>query len=118
MNKTMMRIADAVREHRIMHTPLYSVEQWLPGDADPYPIPWRMEVRYRGSCVATVYEDRVKINACGYRTPTTRCVINAALLGANAHGIVFSRRRIWCVTWPDSHGQHVEFFDGMEVPRD
>lgn len=110
MNNTMKRIADTVRrclkgENTHMKTPLYSVCR----DGES------IEVCYRGTCVAQIVGPDVLLRAWGWRTVTTKRVMNAALWGAGTHAYVYQKAWEWYVSTPNEPDR--EYEEGMGVQR-
>jgi len=100
VNKTMQAIADAVREKRDFTRNGYSIERG--GRTTMYNVFERdgtVQVSYRGTQVAFVMADRNRIflNTGGYRTVTTKRVINAVLAGAGANASVFQEKGKWAI---------------------
>ena len=98
MNKTMQAIADAVREKADFNrntrddwrtTTMYNV----------FERDGTVQVSYRGTQVAFVQADRNRVffNTGGFRTVTTKRVLNAVLEGAGCNAQVFQEKGKWAI---------------------
>ena len=106
MNKTMQSIADATT------TVIKQGGRRSLGNYQVFEDGGFVVVEYRGTDVATIDlgpKRRVRLNTGGWRTSTTKNVMNAALQGAQAPYTVFQRDYSWFID-DDGRGP-VDFVD-------
>ena len=73
------------------------------------------EVLLHGHSVVKIYgwNNKVTLDSCGYKTPTTKVTINRALEQITSGYAVIQKKGEWFLSTPDS--QLTPFTDGMSI---
>ena len=120
MNQTMSRISDAVARASNSHEPFDRTISSAYGYRVVRTVDGTVQVCYRGTVVAAFSPSfsKVVLTTRGWRTVTTRRVINAALDGTRYQ--VFQRALDWYVWARDEQGHWAEqpFEEGMTLDLD
>lgn len=72
-----------------------------------------LDVKLHGHLVFSFWNNEIKLNSCGYKTPTTKTAINRALSQLHLSYTVVQKKSEWFLSTPDS--QLIPFTDGMSI---